>query len=157
MPTRLGGRRRVLAPSSRSALAAGRRGGSGGRRPAACGHLHAPDPSTLEAGFSWRGAAATVLAAGSRPCSGAILVLVFALAQGLFLAGIAAVAAMSFGVALTTGALAFAAVFAKRVAMRMAAGDDSRVALAARGVEFLAALLVVAFGLALLIAAGSGA
>ena len=125
--------------------------------PAACGHLHAPDPATLETGFSWRGAAATVLAAGSRPCSGAILVLVFALAQGLFAAGIAAVAAMAFGVALTTGALAFAAVFAKRVAMRMAAGDDSRIALAARGVEFLAALLVVAFGLALLLAARSGA
>jgi ABC-type nickel/cobalt efflux system permease component RcnA len=123
----------------------------------ACGHLHAPDPVTLEAGFSWRGAVATVAAAGSRPCSGAILVLVFALAQGLFLAGIAAVAAMSFGVALTTGALAFGAVFAKRVAMRMAAGDDSRIALAARGVEFLAALLVVAFGVALLLAAGSGA
>ena len=124
---------------------------------AACGHLHAPDPATLEAGFSWRGAAATVLAAGSRPCSGAILVLVFALAQGLFVAGVGAVVAMSFGVALTTGALAFAAVFAKRVAMRMAAGDESRIALAARGVEFLAALLVVAFGLALLFVARSGA
>jgi ABC-type nickel/cobalt efflux system permease component RcnA len=124
---------------------------------AACGHLHAPDPAALEAGFSWRGAAAAVLAAGSRPCSGAILVLVFALAQGLFAAGIGAVFAMSLGVALTTGALAFAAVFAKRVAMRMAAGDDSRIALAARGVEFLAALLVVAFGLALLFVAGSGA
>ena len=125
--------------------------------PAACGHLHALDPTALEAGFSWRGAVATVAAAGSRPCSGAILVLVFALSQRLFLAGIAAVAAMSFGVALTTGALAFTAVFVKRVAMRMAAGEDSRVALAARGVEFLAALLVVAFGLALLFAAGSGA
>jgi ABC-type nickel/cobalt efflux system permease component RcnA len=121
---------------------------------AACGHLHAPDPTTLEAGFSWRGAAATVAAAGSRPCSGAILVLVFALSQGLFFAGIGAVVAMSFGVALTTGALAFAAVFAKRVAMRLARGDDSRIALAARGVEFLAALLVVAFGVALLFAAG---
>jgi nickel/cobalt transporter (NicO) family protein len=125
--------------------------------PAACGHLHAPDPAALEAGFSWRGAAATVLAAGSRPCSGAILVLVFALTQGLFAAGIGAVFAMSFGVALTTGALAFAAVFAKRVAMRMAAGDESRIALAARGVEFLAALLVVAFGLALLFVTRSGA
>jgi nickel/cobalt exporter len=125
--------------------------------PAACGHVHAPDPAALEAGFSWRGAAATVVAAGSRPCSGAILVLVFALAQGLFAAGIGAVFAMSLGVALTTGALAFAAVFAKRVAMRLAAGDDSRIALAARGVEFLAALLVVAFGLALLFVAGSGA
>jgi ABC-type nickel/cobalt efflux system permease component RcnA len=117
---------------------------------AACGHSHAIDARALEARFSWRGAAATVVAAGSRPCSGAILVLVFSLSQGLLAAGIGAVYAMSLGVALTTGALACAAVFAKRLATRMAAGDDSRVMLAARGVEFLAALLVVAFGAALL-------
>ena len=122
---------------------------------AACGHSHMLDPSTLEAGFSWRGASATVLAAGSRPCSGAILVLVFALAQGLFAAGVLAVFDMSLGVALTTGALACAAVFAKRLAMRMARGDESRIALAARGVEFFAALLIVAFGVALLVGSES--
>ncbi len=124
---------------------------------AECGHSHAPDPAALGATFSWRGAVATVVAAGSRPCSGAILVLVFALAQGLFAAGVAATFAMSLGTALTTGALAWAAVFAKAVAMRLAAGDDSRVALAARGFEFLAALLVLAFGLALLFGAQGGA
>ncbi|THD43069.1 MAG: nickel/cobalt transporter [Bradyrhizobium sp.] len=123
--------------------------------PAECGHMHAPDPSTLESSFSWRSAAATVLAAGSRPCSGAILVLIFALAQGLFAAGILATFAMSLGVALTTGALAVAAVFAKRLAMRLAAGEDSRMALAARGVEFFAALLIVVFGAALLVGAQS--
>jgi ABC-type nickel/cobalt efflux system permease component RcnA len=122
---------------------------------AECGHSHAPDPAMLEDNFSWRGAVATVVAAGSRPCSGAILVLVFALAQGLFMAGVAATFAMSLGVALTTGALAFAAVFFKRIAMRLASGDESRIALAARGVEFLAALLVVAFGVALLLGAQS--
>ena len=117
-----------------------------------CGCLPVPDPTALEAGFSWRGAAVTVAAAGSRPCSGAILVLVFALSQGLFAAGVGAVAAMALGVALTTGAIAFAAVFMKRIAMRLAGGEESRAALAARGVEFLAALLVVAFGVGLLLA-----
>ena len=56
-----------------------------------CGHAHAPDPRTLGEGFSWRAALATVVAAGARPCSGALLILVFALAQGLFSAGVAAV------------------------------------------------------------------
>ena len=41
--------------------------------------------------------------------------------------------------------------------MRLAAGDDSRVALAARGFEFAAALLVLAFGLALLLGAQGAA
>ncbi len=122
-----------------------------------CGHLHAPDPRTLGSGFSWRSALLTVAAAGARPCSGSLLILVFALSQGLFLAGVAAVAAVSLGTAITTGALACLAVFAKGLAVRFARGEDSRVALVARGCEFAAALAVLAFGLALFFAARSGA
>ena len=85
-----------------------------------------------------------------------MLILVFALAQGAFAAGVAAVFAMSLGTALTTGALALAAVFAKGTAVRLAAGEDSRVALVARAFEFPAALPVLAFGLALLFAPEAG-
>jgi nickel/cobalt transporter (NicO) family protein len=122
-----------------------------------CGCVLAPDPSALEGPFSWRSAAGTVIAAGARPCSGAILVLVFAMAQGLFAAGVAATFAMALGTAVTTGALAFMAVFAKSTAMRLAAGEDSRVALVARGLEFAAALAVLAFGLLLMFGARGGA
>jgi nickel/cobalt exporter len=122
-----------------------------------CGHAHAPDPSTLGEGFSWRGALLTIAAAGSRPCSGSILVLVFALAQGAFWAGVGATLAISLGAAITTGALAFAAVFAKGFATRLAAGETSRVLLIARGFEFAAALAVLGFGLALFWGATAGA
>jgi len=123
---------------------------------AACGHVHAPDPMTLGDAFSWRGALAAAIAAGSRPCSGSILVLVFALAQGAFASGVAATLAISLGTGVTTGALAWGAVFAKSLALRFAAGEDTRVALIARGFEFAAALLVFAFGLALLSGMASG-
>jgi len=116
-----------------------------------CGHAHAFDPAQLDRGFSWRAAVGTVIAAGARPCSGAILVLVFAMAQGLFAAGVAATFAMAVGTAVTTGALAWTAVFAKSAAMRLAAGENSRLALVARGFEFAAALAVLTFGVALLI------
>ena len=119
--------------------------------------LLAPDASTLAGPFLWRDAAGTVIAAGARPCSGAILVLVFALAQGLFAAGIAATFAMALGTAATTGALAWMAVFAKSAAMRFAAGEGSRVALVARGLEFAAALAVLAFGVLLMFGARGGA
>lgn len=122
-----------------------------------CGHAHALDPAQLNGPLSWRDAAGTVIAAGARPCSGAILVLVFALAQGLFAAGIAATFAMALGTALTTGALAWTAVFAKSAAMRLAAGENSRLTLVARGFEFAAALAVLAFGVALMLAARGGA
>jgi hypothetical protein len=48
------------------------------------------------------------------------------------------------------------AVFAKSAAMRLAAGEDSRLALVARGFEFAAALAVLAFGVALMVAASGG-
>lgn len=114
-----------------------------------CGHFHAPDPATLDRDFSWASALATIVAAGARPCSGAILVLVFALAQGVLLAGVGAVAAMSLGTALTTGALAAIAVLAKDLALRLTK-DGGRGVLIARAAEFLAALVVLAVGLALL-------
>ena len=122
-----------------------------------CGHMHMPDPADLDGRFSWRAAAGTVIAAGARPCSGAILVLVFAMAQGLFAAGVAAAFAMAIGTAVTTGALAWVAVFAKSTAMRLAAGENSRLALVSRGFEFAAALAVLAFGVALLFGARGAA
>jgi nickel/cobalt transporter (NicO) family protein len=122
-----------------------------------CGHIHMPDPAELNGPLSWRAAVGTVIAAGARPCSGAILVLVFAMAQGLFTARGAAAFAMAIGTAVTTGALAWMAVFAKSAAMRLAAGENSRLALVAKGFEFTAALAVLAFGVALLLGARGAA
>jgi ABC-type nickel/cobalt efflux system permease component RcnA len=119
-----------------------------------CGHCHAPDPSRLENGFSWRDAVATVFAAGARPCSGAIRVLVFAAAQGIFAAGVTATLVMAFGTALTTAALAALAVLAKGIALRLGGTGAGRGELAARAVELMAAGLVLAVGLSLLAGIG---
>ena len=117
-----------------------------------CGHFHMPDPRDLgKKTFSWRDAALTVVTAGSRPCSGAILVLVFSMAQGIFWAGVAATFAMALGTAITTGALATMAVLAKHLALRLTGGQSSRRGeIVASALEFAAACLVLALGLALL-------
>ena len=122
-----------------------------------CGHAHMPDPTTLMAKrFDWKAAALAVVTAGARPCSGAILVLVFSLAQGLFLAGIAATFAMALGTAITTGLLAITAVFAKDLAMRLSGTGSPRAVLAGRLVEFGGAACVLLFGIALLAASLAG-
>jgi nickel/cobalt exporter len=115
-----------------------------------CGHFHAPDPASLGANFSWKTALVTLVAAGSRPCAGAILVLVFALSQGIFWAGIGATIAMSLGTAITTGALASVAVLAKNLAARIAGARSTQGELALRGLELAAALGVFVFGFGLL-------
>ncbi len=116
-----------------------------------CGHFHMPNPATLGDNFSWRDAILTVATAGSRPCSGAILVLVFSLAQGILYAGVAATFAMALGTALTTGALASLAVLAKAIALRMTGETSRRGELVARGLEFAAACLVLFLGIALVL------
>ena len=68
-----------------------------------CGHAHGPEPAQLAGPGGWRRGFGAVMAVGLRPCSGAILVLVFALAQGLFWAGVAATFAMGLGTAITVG------------------------------------------------------
>ena len=61
---------------------------------------------------------------------------------------------MALGTAITTAALASLAVLAKGVALRLSGADAGRGALVARGLEALAALLVLAVGLSLLFGVG---
>ena len=91
-----------------------------------------------------------IVAVGLRPCSGAILVLVFSLAQGLFWAGIVATFVMGIGTAITVATIAVVAVSAKDLARRLSAGREGGGALVMRGIEFGAAGLVLLFGLGLL-------
>ncbi|OAF05257.1 nickel transporter [Bradyrhizobium centrolobii] len=115
-----------------------------------CGHSHGPAPSELAGPGGWRRGFAAILTVGIRPCSGAILVLVFALAQGLFWAGIAATLLMGLGTAITVAAIAVVAVSAKDIAQRLSAARDGGGALFMRGIEFAAAGLVLLFGVGLL-------
>jgi len=116
-----------------------------------CGHSHGPEPAELAGPGGWRRGLGAVLTVGIRPCSGAILVLVFALAQGMFWAGVAATVVMGLGTAITVATIATIAVSAKGVARRLAAGHAGGGALLMRGVEFGAAGLVLLFGIGLLL------
>jgi ABC-type nickel/cobalt efflux system permease component RcnA len=123
-----------------------------------CGHVHMPDPALLGGKtFAWRDAVGTIVAAGLRPCSGAILVLVFAAAQGILYAGVGATLAMAAGTAVTTGALAWLAVHAKTIAQRFTAKSGARGMLVLRGLELAAALAVLLLGLGLLSGTLAGA
>ena len=99
----------------------------------------------------WRRGLGAIVAVGIRPCSGAILVLVFALAQGLFWAGVAATVVMGIGTAITVATIAVIAVSAKGLARRLGAGGEGGGALVMRGIEFAAAGLVLLFGAGLLL------
>jgi nickel/cobalt transporter (NicO) family protein len=114
------------------------------------GHAHGPEPEELAGPGGWQRGLSAVVAVGLRPCSGAIIVLVFALAQGLFWAGIASTFVMGLGTAITVGTIATIAVGAKALAKRVAHKPTGYGTVVVRGVEFGAAGLVFAFGILLL-------
>jgi nickel/cobalt exporter len=116
-----------------------------------CGHSHGPDPSELAGPGGWGRGFAAIFAVGIRPCSGAILVLVFALAQGLFWTGVAATFVMGLGTAITVATIAVVAVSARGLAQRLSGASDGGGALIMRGVELGAAALVLLFGVGLLL------
>lgn len=121
-----------------------------------CGHSHAPDPALLSGDrFDWRTAWSAVAAVGIRPCSGALIVLSFALLNGLWLGGLLSVLAMSFGTAITVSALATLAVTAKNWAVYFA-GDGRMGNRIHSIVEIGGAAFVFLFGLLLLSASLTG-
>jgi nickel/cobalt transporter (NicO) family protein len=113
-------------------------------------HSHAPDPHLLSQPLTLSRAWAAILAVGIRPCSGAIIVLVFALSQKLLLAGIASVLVMSLGTAITVSSLAATAVFAKDMALRYAKQDSATTERIIRALEICGAAFVLFLGLTLL-------
>ena len=116
----------------------------------AWGHAHAPEPEELAGPGGWNRGLSAIVAVGLRPCSGAILVLVFALAQGLFWAGVASTFVMGIGTAITVAAIASIAVGARAWAQHLADTRSGYGMLAMRGVEVGAALVIIAFGALLL-------
>ena len=124
---------------------------------AGCGHQHVPILTARTNGDRTSGGGIfktarqmlpMVLAIGVRPCSGSVIVLLFALANGVFLAGVAAAFAIASGVAITVSALGLASVFGNTAVLRVFRGD------AAGGGERAAAVLSIV-GAAMICALGA--
>ncbi len=110
-------------------------------------HPHVPEAKQVKGAWSLTKALSLAFAVGIRPCTGAILVLIFANAVGLYWAGIASTFAMAVGTFLTVSAIAAIAVYSKKLAVRLARQDD-------RWLDWLAFALRFAGGAAI---AGLGA
>ena len=118
---------------------------------ATCGHAHLPDPALISGkDLSLREAWSAVVAVGLRPCSGALIVLTFAMLNGLWFAGIVSAFAMAIGTAITVSDLATLAVMAKGAAVRLAGASMG--GYVGNAIEILGAAMVLALGLLLLAA-----
>jgi ABC-type nickel/cobalt efflux system permease component RcnA len=111
-----------------------------------CGHAHLPGASELRGDWSWSRAVALAFAIGLRPCTGALLVLIFSWGMGLFWAGIVSTLAMGLGVFITISVIAALAVFAKAAALRFAGLENQMLAWAVTALRLVAGLGIAALG-----------
>lgn len=115
------------------------------------GHAHIPPPAELRKIHDWRDMAGIILAVGLRPCTGAILVLLFALTQGAFMVGALSSFAMSLGTAITVSVLAVLTLVSKNVALRIAGTADNRwTSRIERGLKIAGGFFILAMGLFML-------
>lgn len=114
-----------------------------------CGHQHLPSAQQMEEGDGLRERALLVLSMGMRPCSGAIMVLLFSKVIDVFWWGVAAVMAMSAGTSLTISGLALLVHSGRRLAQRLSVGRTPALW------QRVAALTLALAGGGILIAAGA--
>jgi len=84
-----------------------------------CGHQHLPTPEQLTRGDDWRARLMIILSMGMRPCSGAIMVLLFSKVIGVFSWGMASAMAMAAGTSLTISSLALLVHSFRRLAVKL--------------------------------------
>ena len=115
-----------------------------------CGHAHMPQAADLKAPVSFGHAFSLALAIGMRPCTGALLVLLFSSAAGLYFAGIAATFAMALGTFITIALIASLTVLSRDFALRFAFGDHPWAIRAGKALRVIVGLLIVIAGASLL-------
>jgi len=113
-----------------------------------CSHAHLPDAQQVAEAVSVKTQLLLVASMGLRPCSGAIMMLLFSRVIGVYLWGVLSAVVMALGTALTISAIGLLVQRARTLAQRL--GDESRTASTAA----LAMPLLALIGSALLIAAG---
>jgi ABC-type nickel/cobalt efflux system permease component RcnA len=116
-----------------------------------CGHAHAPSPADVRGDWSLAKAFSMAFAIGIRPCTGAILVLILSNVLGLFWIGVVSTFAMAFGTFLTVSAIAALSVYARKLALRLASGNDRWLAMTGLSLRFGGGLLIAFLGLSLFI------
>jgi len=113
-----------------------------------CGHAHLPDAQQVAGAVSLKTQLLLVASMGLRPCSGAIMMLLFSRVIGVYLWGVLSAAVMALGTALTISAIGLLVQRSRTLALRL--GGESRAASTAA----LAMPLLALVGSALLILVG---
>ena len=115
-------------------------------------HLHSdahanPHSRDANLGYDYRQQGLLALVAGAVPCTGALLVMLFALANDIIGTGVILVAAISAGMAITMSAFGIISILFRRFVMSVMETDSRASAIAASILEHVGALMILLIGL----------
>lgn len=115
-----------------------------------CGHAHLPSPQQIREAVSVKTQLLVVVSMGLRPCSGAIMMLLFAKVIGVYAWGVLSAAAMALGTALTISLIGLLVQRARIVAQRLAQPRHNRLAqLLVPVLTLIGSLILIVAGIAL--------
>jgi len=112
-----------------------------------CGHQHLPDDRQLQGAVDWRAQLAIVFAMGLRPCSGAIMVLLFSKVIGVYFWGVMSALVMALGTSITVSLIGVVVYYCRAFAMKI-----SKTKASAHWVQVSWSLLALCGGIILLAA-----
>jgi ABC-type nickel/cobalt efflux system permease component RcnA len=111
-----------------------------------CGHAHVPAAKDLRGDWSFARAFSLAFAVGIRPCTGAILVLVFANGLGLYWAGVFSTFAMAAGTFITVSVIAAVTVYSRKLAAMLMRGNSRLLDWFGLGLRFAGGLAIASLG-----------
>ncbi|WP_228063536.1 nickel/cobalt transporter [Pasteurella sp. 19428wF3_WM03] len=116
-----------------------------------CGHQHLPNAVQLKQADTWKSQFLVMVSIGLRPCTGAIFVLFLAYMLDLFIWGIVATFAMSFGTGLMLACFAILVRYAKNAAIRIGQWYDVKglKKYSGRRVKIIAGVIMLFFAITL--------
>nr|WP_310617148.1 nickel/cobalt transporter [Pantoea cypripedii] len=114
-----------------------------------CGHAHLPSPAQMEQAVSGKTQALVVFSMGLRPCSGAIMMLLFAKVINVYAWGVASAIAMAMGTAVTVSAMGLLVQRSRKLAEKLGSASP-----AGRQAKVLMPMLAL-FGSVILLMAGA--
>jgi len=119
-----------------------------------CGHQHVADADAINQASTWREYISIVASIGMRPCTGAIMVLLFANVVGLYWMGVISAIVMAVGTALSTSSIALMTLTGKHLVKRYLTVANKTESegwkLASVFLQFFGGILLVLIGLLLM-------
>lgn len=103
-----------------------------------CGHAHLPSAAQMEQSVSGKTQALVVFSMGLRPCSGAIMMLLFAKVIDVYVWGVASAIAMAMGMAVTVSAMGLLVQRSRKLAEKLGSASPTT-----QGAQVLMPLLAI--------------